>query len=76
MLRRQPFRFVRVERPTVNYHCLWEVCYRALGEPPPDNAKPSVDCTNWEKYLASLGPRELEIVFRLRFLLQLNGPYP
>jgi hypothetical protein len=64
MLRGQAFRFVRVDRPTINYHCLWEVCYRALGEPPPENTKPSIDM-NWVKYLASLSTRELEIVSRL-----------
>jgi hypothetical protein len=65
MLRRQPFRFVRVEKPTVNYHCLWEVCYRVLGEPLPEGAKPSNDSAKFESYLASLTPRELEIVTRL-----------
>jgi SEC-C motif-containing protein len=65
MLRRQPFRFVRVQRPTVNYHCLWEVCYRVLGERPPEGAKPSNDTATFQKYLASLSPRELEIVTRL-----------
>src|SRR5262245_29500987 len=65
MLRQRPLRFVRVERPTVNYHCMWEVCYRALGETPPDGAKPNFDHTKYENYLASLGPREFEILTRL-----------
>lgn len=65
MLQQQSFRFVRVEKPTVNYHCLEEVYYRALGDPPPDGAKPSNDFAKFENYLASLSPRELEIVTRL-----------
>src|SRR5262249_42553981 len=65
MLRQQPFRFVRVERPTVNYHCLWEACYRSLGETPPEGAKPNYDHSKLEDYLASLSPREFEILTRL-----------
>jgi hypothetical protein len=65
MLQRQPFRCVRVERATVNYHCLWESVYRSLGESPPEGAKPSNDDTKVINYLASLSPRESEIVARL-----------
>jgi cellulose synthase/poly-beta-1,6-N-acetylglucosamine synthase-like glycosyltransferase len=50
---------------TVNYHCMWEGCYRALGEPPPPGAKPNVDGAAIEKYLHSLSDREFRLVSNL-----------
>jgi glycosyltransferase involved in cell wall biosynthesis len=79
MLRRQPFQFVRVKRPTVNYHCLWEVCYRVLGERPPEGAKPSNDTVTFDNYLASISARELEVVTRLtgvNFMAKRPEPAP
>ena len=65
MIRGQPFRYARVAKPTVNYHCLWEICYRRLGEQPPPGAKPNIDPREIEKWVGSLRPRELEIAGRL-----------
>jgi glycosyltransferase involved in cell wall biosynthesis len=65
MVRRQPYRYARVEKPTVNYLCLWEICYRALGEDPPADAKPNIDSDKIYRWLGSLSPRELEIGSRL-----------
>ena len=32
-----------VGHKTVNYHCLWDFTYEAVGEKPPPHAKPAVD---------------------------------
>jgi glycosyltransferase involved in cell wall biosynthesis len=56
---------VAVENPaTVNYHCLWDVFYRALGETPPPDAKPSIDPTPMYQWWRGLTPREREIATR------------
>lgn len=47
-----------VDRPTVNYHCLWESLYRFAGEPPPPDAKPNVDPAPIDRWLRSLTPTE------------------
>jgi hypothetical protein len=49
---------------TVNYHCLWEVYYRTLGEPLPPGAKPNIDQTPVHRWWLSLTPREREIAAR------------
>lgn len=64
-LRRHPFTAARVPQPTVNYHCLWEWMYRALGETPPVEAKPSLDVDKPGRWLRSLSRREQEIAARL-----------
>jgi glycosyltransferase involved in cell wall biosynthesis len=64
MLRHQPFTAARVARPTVNYHCLWEWMYHALGEAPPPDAK-SLDIDRPGQWLRSLSRRKLEIAGRL-----------
>jgi hypothetical protein len=56
---------VAVDQPaTVNYHCIWEVFYRALGEQPPPGAKVSIDSTPMYQWWQSLTPREREIATR------------
>jgi hypothetical protein len=56
---------VAVENPaTVNYHCLWEVVYRVLGEVPPPGAKPSIDPTLVHQWWQALTPREREVATR------------
>jgi hypothetical protein len=57
--------FVRAKRPTVNYQNLFEVFYRALGEAPPENAKPNPDGQIVNKYLSTLNARQLQILNRL-----------
>ena len=51
--------------PTVNYHCLWESYYRALGEAPPADAKPNIDPTSMHVWWGGLTEREREVVTRL-----------
>jgi glycosyltransferase involved in cell wall biosynthesis len=54
-----------VSRPTVNYQCLWKKLYEALGETAPPNAKPNIDSRKVDEWVATLNPRELDIVRRL-----------
>jgi hypothetical protein len=49
---------VVTDPPTVNYHCLWESYYRALGESPPPDAKRNIDPTPMFQWWASLSARE------------------
>ena len=56
---------VVVNRPTVNYHCLWESIYRAVGETPPPGCKPDTDSESVQAWLRSLDDRQLEIASRL-----------
>ncbi len=76
MLRQQPFRHVRAEKITVNYHCIWESCYWQLGERPPERAKPNVDANKVGAWLRSLPTRELEIVYRLVGVAVIGAPRP
>ena len=65
MLKLQPFCAAHVQKTTVNYHCIWESIYRALGEIPPEGAKPNVNDGKIKPWLASLNERQLEIAGRL-----------
>lgn len=65
MLRRHTLRFARVDKPTVNYHCLWASCYYVVGEIPPPEATHTLDETKLEEWLKSLTPREIEVACRL-----------
>jgi hypothetical protein len=66
MIRRLPYTYASVSRPTVNYHCLWEVVYHWIGETPPPEAKPNIDeVAKVDNWLRSLDRRELEIASRL-----------
>ena len=73
MLRRHSYRFARVKKITVNFHCLWESCYRALGEEPPPEANHYLDERKLEEWLSSLSARELEIACRLSGVLRLHS---
>jgi Glycosyl transferase family 2/SEC-C motif len=74
MMRRRPYVYARTARPTVNFHCLYEACYREAGETPPPGSK-SVDYGKVERWLHSLDQRELEIARRLTGL-PLVAPQP
>jgi hypothetical protein len=50
---------------TVNYQCMWESLYRAVGETPPPGAKPNDDLRPVREWLANLGDREREVLTRL-----------
>ncbi|NLH83743.1 MAG: glycosyltransferase family 2 protein [Phyllobacteriaceae bacterium] len=63
-----------IKSPTVNYLCLWESVYQALGETPPPGAKPSVDGGAVDRWLATLDHRERTIVARLTGLPLSAGP--
>jgi glycosyltransferase involved in cell wall biosynthesis len=52
-------------RPTVNYHCVYESIFRALGETPPPDAKQNPSGRGFVDWLATLSDRELEIEGRL-----------
>ena len=65
MLRQHDFQAAVVEKPTVNYLCLWESLYRRLRENPPKEAKPDIDQGKVDAWLNGLNDREFEIVNRL-----------
>jgi hypothetical protein len=75
MIRRLPYTFATVSRPTVNYHCLWEIIYHRIGETPPPEAKPNTnEVAKIEHWLRSLDSRELEIAGRLTGVQLFAGP--
>jgi hypothetical protein len=53
-----------VNVPTVNYHAMWEVFYRAVGEEPPPGAKPNIDGQAVVEWLATLNDRQHTIACR------------
>jgi len=65
MLKSRDLNLARVRKPTVNYHCLWASCYRAVGEHPPPEAHHELDEGKIHSWLNSLSPRELEVAQRL-----------
>ena len=50
--------------PTVNYHCLWETYYRALGEPVPADAKPNIDSAPIYQWWSGLSQEERDLITR------------
>ena len=64
-LQERALRAAIVPLKTVNYHCMWENIYRAIGEAPPPGAKPSVDGGAVNKYLRGLSDREFKLVSNL-----------
>ncbi|HEY1898643.1 MAG TPA: glycosyltransferase family A protein [Steroidobacteraceae bacterium] len=52
------------DQATVNYHCLWELFYRALGEVPPPGAKANVDSEQVWNWWRTLDERDRETVER------------
>jgi hypothetical protein len=53
---------------TVNYKCMYAAVYQAIGEQPPDGAKPNFDGNQLKSWRDSLSPRELVIAERLMHL--------
>jgi hypothetical protein len=65
-LRRRGLRGVVISDPvTVNYSCMWESFYRALGEAPPAGSKPNIDPTPVLAWWRALAEPEREIATRL-----------
>ncbi len=56
---------VVIARRTVNYTCLFESIYNAIGETPPDGAKPNVDWEPGLRWLKSLTGRDSALVDHL-----------
>ena len=50
---------------TVNDLCMWESVYRALGETPPEGAKPNIDTQELDAWLASRTPAQRLLIERL-----------
>jgi cellulose synthase/poly-beta-1,6-N-acetylglucosamine synthase-like glycosyltransferase len=50
--------FAHADHQTVNYTCLYQVCYEMLGETPPPEAKPPVDPLPVYRWLTNLNPQE------------------
>jgi Glycosyl transferase family 2 len=50
---------------TVNYQCMWESFYHAIGEPPPPGAVANINPQQVFDWWGALNPREREIVWRL-----------
>ena len=50
---------------TVNYLCMWESPYIALGETPPEDAKPNIDIRAVFNWLETRTPEERHLVQRL-----------
>jgi glycosyltransferase involved in cell wall biosynthesis len=63
-LKNYGLRPARVKDPTVFYECLWSAIYQSIGEPPPPNAKPSVDPVPIYAWLDTLPDREFTIANR------------
>lgn len=57
-VRKLNLKAVVMDRPTVNYHCLWESVYRIAGEAPPPGAKPNIDTSPISLWLSGLTPTE------------------
>ena len=57
-VRERGMNFAHVDRQTVNYTCLYQICYEMLGETPPPECKPPVDPLPVYRWLAGLNPQE------------------
>ncbi len=64
-LQKAQLKAVALAQPTVAYLCLWIPIYRAIGETPPEGAKPAVDHSGADRYISSLTAREKVILSRL-----------
>lgn len=58
-------RLAHVARQTVNYTCLYQICYEMLGETPPPECKPPVDPLPVYRWLVSLNPEQRARVAQL-----------
>ncbi|HTC51133.1 MAG TPA: glycosyltransferase family A protein [Steroidobacteraceae bacterium] len=52
-------------KATVNYQCMWESFYRAIGEQPPEKLSPTIDATPLFEWWRNLGARDREVLWRL-----------
>ncbi len=59
---------------TVNYSCVWESFYRALGERPPPGSKPNIDPRPVFDWWSNLSDREREIATRLAGVPLVDAP--
>ncbi|ANB74370.1 hypothetical protein AYM40_19825 [Paraburkholderia phytofirmans OLGA172] len=53
------------EQISVNYLCMWQAPYAALGETPPPGAKPNIDSQATLAWLKSRNPEERRLAYRL-----------
>jgi hypothetical protein len=60
---------------TVNYTCMWESIYRAMGEKPPEGAKPNPDHHQVERWIHELSAGDLALINR-RIQTKLEDLYP
>ena len=58
-------RSVIAARKTVNYTCMWESIYQAMGEHPPEGAKPDPDHDRVERWIGELSASERAATNRL-----------
>lgn len=63
-LRDQKLLSTTLATKTVYYHCLWASIYAAIGETPPDGAKPNIDQAPMKAWLAALPPERRLAVSR------------
>ncbi len=68
-------RSVIAARETVNYTCMWESIYRAIGEQPPEGAKPDPDHDRVERWIRELSASERAVTNRL-IQTKLEDLYP
>lgn len=64
-VRNRGLRGAVTDHETVNYHCLWEAIYQALGEAPPDGAKPVIDSASVQAWINARSPAEVQSIQRL-----------
>ena len=65
-LRSQPLRCVRTYRSSVNYLCMWEETYKAIGETPPQGSRSLyLTCKNARKWLRGLTPAQVRVFSRM-----------
>jgi hypothetical protein len=64
-LRQAGLRFVLTDHPTVNYLCTWSSVFEAIGEEPPDYAKPNIDVSPMHRWWKGLPERERVVANRL-----------
>jgi len=64
-LREAGLKFAAVGHPTVNYLCTWSSFFQAIGEVPPEYAKPNIDIGPASRWWRRLDGRSREVVQRL-----------
>lgn len=64
-LRDAGLKFTAVDHATVNYLCTWSTFFQAIGETPPDYAKPNIDLAPVKRWWQRLDPRSQNVVERL-----------